>query len=751
MGTLDASTFWAGIKVSLTSAQRDAIAHVDGPLLVVAGPGSGKTTVITYRAAYLTQVAGVDPSALLVVTFTKAAADSMKARTARVAGSTVASRATFGTFHALSYRILGQALPGRRLQILEEDQQLHLVRQLMRQIGLNTDDDTVMDAVAEISRLRATTEPAAQFKPHSISKADFHRLLEGYQEAKSQRGVMDFDDLLHESLAMLRNYPDLLATYRRRYTHIMVDEFQDTNAVQWELIRLLTDPRHNLCVVGDDDQSIYGWRGASPHFLLGFPLEYQNAARVTLDVNHRCPPPVVEATNRLATRNRNRFDKVIKPSKTKGLPVQLVAPADSLQEAEEIVQLLRQTQAPLSDWAVVYRTNQQAHVIAQVLAREEIPYRAVGGLPNLYRRWPVQDVLSYLRAATGDIAALEPVINRPNRYISRAVMQEAKQISSSTGLDLLSAIGQTGLLRSWQLRPIEELMDHLRRVMVMTAPEAIGYVRRFVGYDEYIQEYCAREGGSADEMLGLLTEVEKASPKVPLVSFLAQVDSFSSRGSSAAADEEAVTLVTCHKAKGLEFPRVVVVGAIDKLMPHRGSDDVEEERRLMYVAMTRAVEQLWISVPGAYEGREAKPSPFVGEALGREAVAWLEKQGRTMAELPDRAARPADSAPAPVSARPAAPVPVSPSRTEAPLGGVRPVPKPEKASKKTRREIAATVDLPPVIEPGTVVHHDRHGRGLVESIDPTLKRVIIDFGGKRLSLDLAWCLATPQFFRVIGE
>jgi DNA helicase-2/ATP-dependent DNA helicase PcrA len=758
MGRLDKSTFWDGIKVDLTPAQRAAIAHVDGPLLVVAGPGSGKTTVITYRAAYLTQVAGVDPSALLVVTFTKAAADSMKARTARVAGAAVASRATFGTFHALSYRILGQAYPGRRIQILEEDQQLGLVRQLMRQIGLNTDDDTVMEAVAELSRVRATTEPIAQFKPHSMTKTDFSRLVESYQEAKSQRGVMDFDDLLHEALSLLRTYPDLLATYRRRYTHIMVDEFQDTNAVQWDLIRLLAAPLHNLCVVGDDDQSIYGWRGASPHFLLGFPMEYPQAHRVTLDVNHRCPPPVVEAANRLAARNRNRFDKVIKPSKAEGASIQMIAPADSLQEAEEIVQLLRRSKAPLTDWAVIYRTNQQAHVIAQVLAREEIPYRAVGGLPNLYRRWPVQDVLSYLRATTGDIAALEPVINRPNRYISRAVLQEAKQISARTGLDLLSAIGQTGLLRSWQLRPIEELMDHLRRVMVMTAPEAIGYVRRFIGYDEYIQEYCAREGGSADEMLGLLSEVERTSPHVPLIAFLAQVDSFATRGSATAgADEEAVTLVTCHKAKGLEFPRVVVVGAISSLMPHRGSDDVEEERRLMYVAMTRAEERLWISVPGAYEGREAKPSPFVGEALGPDAVAWLEQQGRTVAELPDRPTKPTVSATATAATGkpPATAVPAQVPKPEpAPaLAGVRPVPKPEKQPKRSsaHREMAAATELPPVIEPGTVVHHERHGRGLVESIDPTLQRVIIDFGGKRLSLDLTWCLATPQFFRVIGE
>jgi DNA helicase II / ATP-dependent DNA helicase PcrA len=729
----DASTFFAGFNTPLTPEQRQAITHVDGPLLVVAGPGSGKTTVITYRAAYLTQVAGIDPGALLVVTFTKAAADAMKARTARVAGAHVAARATFGTFHALAYRIICQAAPGKKPQVLGDDEQLYLVRQLMRQNGLNTDDDTVMEAVGEISRMRASTQLPAEFKPHSMTKTDFRRIFQAYQEAKAQKGVIDFDDMLHEALAVLKYNTDLLHLYRRRYTHIMVDEFQDTNPVQWELVQLLSTPLNNLCVVGDDDQSIYGWRGASPHFLLGFPLEYPNAARVTLDVNHRCPPPVVEASNHLAAHNKQRFDKVIRAAKQSGVPVELLAPADSLVEAEAIVQLVRSTPGSLSDWAVIYRTNQQAHVLAQVFAREEIPYRAVGGLPNLYKRWPVQDVLSYLRAATGDIGAIESVINRPTRYVSRAVMQEAKAIAAKTGLDLLSAIGQTGLLRSWQLKPIEELMDHLVRLHSMTAPEAINYVRRFVGYDEYIQEYCAKEGGSADEMLGLLSEVERTTQRVPLVQFLAQVDSFSSRGAAAAqAGDDAITLVTCHKAKGLEYKRVIVVGAIDKLLPHRGADDVEEERRLMYVAMTRAMDRLWISVPGAYEGREAKASPFIAEALGPEATAWLAAHGREVG--------PAESVRVRVQPEPAAVRPV-------PKPGRAPIRFPEPAVAKPQPVAAAGEGTG--LQPGTAVYHQRHGRGLVESIDTTLGRIIIDFGGKRMSLDLSWCLATPQFFRVI--
>ncbi len=721
------AAFWSRVQVDLTPEQKAAIAHVDGPLLVVAGPGSGKTTVITYRAAYLTQVAGIDPAALLVVTFTKAAADSMKARTARVAGAAVAARARFGTFHALAYHILRRADPSRRLRVLQEEEQLHLIRTLMRQGGLNTDDDTVLDALSEISRMRAEVEPPADFKPRRLTKTDFRQLWRDYQSAKAQQGLIDFDDMLHEALAALRARSDLLEAYRQRYTHLMVDEFQDTNPVQWELVRLLAEPRQNLCVVGDDDQAIYGWRGASPRFLLQFPRQYPQARAVVLDVNHRCPAPVVAAANRLAAQNRERFGKTIRPAGEQGgAPIELLAPADSLREAEAIVQLIKRSQAPLSHWAVIYRTNQQGHVIAQALARESIPYRALGGLPNLYRRWPVQDVLCYLRAAAGEVDAIEPVINRPNRYISRAVMQEAKRIARRRGIDLLDALFEVDLLRSWQLRPIEELIDHLRRMAPMTAPEAIGYVRRFIGYDEYVQEYCARQGGSSDEILGLLSEVERTTPPELLVPFLAQVDSFTARGGkAAAAGEEAVTLVTCHKAKGLEFPRVVVAGAIDRLLPHRGAEDLEEERRLMYVAMTRCAERLWISAPRAYEGREAQPSPFLAEALGPEA-------DRLLAEA--------------AGAEEAAPDPA-----------IRPVPKPVRHRRRRLGEPPAQaepVDGTPhrsELAPGTPVLHPVYGEGRVESVDPAMRRVIIDFQGRRISLDLNWCRSSRRLQVLAGD
>ena len=617
----------------LTPEQARAVTHAAGPLMVVAGPGSGKTTVIARRIGYLIAAGGVDPGSLLVLTFTKAAADALKARTAETAGQAAAARAFFGTFHGLAYRMLRHAQRGSPLRILTEDQQFQLIRRLMRAMGLNTDDEAVQDVLTDLSRLRAVPAappsfqpgavspvPAA-FRPQALAPAEFDALLRRYAQAKAERGLRDFDDLLHEALAFLRGSPEALAAYRRRFAHILVDEFQDTNPVQFELVRLLAEPRRNLCVVGDDDQAIYSWRGASPEFLLAFTSHYPEAVRVTLAVNHRCPPPVVEAANRLVAHNVKRIGKVIRSARVSGGPVRLLTPADTLAEAEEIARLVRGSGAPPSDWAVIYRTNQQAHVLAEVLSREGIPYRALGGLPNLYRRWPVQDVLAYLRAAAGDGTAILPVLNRPNRYLARAVVEEAGRIAAATHGDVLAAIGQTGLLRTWQLRPVEELQDHLRAIGRMTAPDAIGYVRTVIGYDDYLREYAARAGGNAEELLGLLAEVERTAPRLMLPAFLAHVETFSAEADRRVPDgAPAVTLVTCHRAKGLEFPRVVVAGAVDRLLPHRSNADVEEERRLMYVAVTRASEQLWVSVPRSYEGRECRPSPFVAELLGPAAA-----------------------------------------------------------------------------------------------------------------------------------
>lgn len=773
-----ADRFWAAAPAMLTPAQREAIAHVDGPLLVLAGPGSGKTTVITYRVAYLTEVVGIDPAALLVLTFTRAAADSMKGRTAQVAGPRVASRVLFGTFHALCFRIL-RMVGGEPPKVLEEDEQLYLIRGILREIGQTPDDDTLQNAMAELSRLRASLDPLKEFVPHGLTKTDFQALVKKYDQAKADRGVVDFDDLLHQVVEMLRGRSEILQALRDRFQYILVDEFQDTNAVQWELIRLLAEPRRNLAVVGDDDQAIYGWRGATPDFLLDFPKQYPGAKRVTLDINHRCPPPVVQLANRLAAENKNRFGKTIKPSQTGGAPVEFITPTDSLHEAEEVARLVKESGRPLSDWAVIYRTNMQAHALAQVLDREGLPYQVMGGLPNLYRRWPVQDVLCYLKAAVGDRMALESVINKPTRYVSRQVLDAAKLKAPLYNNDLLAAIGGTGLLRSWQLRPIEELGDHLVQLAELPAPDAIGYVRTIIGYDDYIDQWAAKQGGTADEILGILAEVERNAPKVPIPEFLRQVETWNAKARSRSGDGDAVTLVTCHKAKGLEYPCVVVAGAVDRLMPHKGAEDLEEERRLMYVAMTRAMERLWLSAPLTWEGREVQPSPFLDEALGRPKRA---KSGAKAAAAAPRAqsrfeerakaaaskreglgdgtfGRPAvaesngarATSPANSPSREVTPKTISSAQTTTADEAVRAYPKPPRA-KRTKYGPFQEPDealLPPVLEPGTKVHHQRHGEGTIESIDPTRHSVIIDFSGKRLSLDLAWCLQSPSFFRVL--
>ncbi len=683
----------------LTPAQREAIAHRDGPLLVVAGPGSGKTAVIAHRTTRLL-AAGVPARNLLVVTFTRAAAAEMKSRAEALAGRPAAG-ALFCTYHSLAYRILHRAEPGRRLSVLPEDAQFGILRALVHQLGLPVDEETVLTAQSEISRRANCADPAG-FQPSGINREDFTRLLQGYAAEKQRRGVIDFDDLMTEAVRTLHQSLALLQRLRDQWQYLMVDEFQDTNLLQWELTRLLSEPRQNLCVVGDDDQAVYSWRGGSPDFLLDFPRVFPGCGVVKLEINHRCPAAVVKPASRLIARNTRRVEKRLQARPGSDGPApQVLRPADSAAEATQVLQILdegRRRGREYRDYAIIYRTHDQAHAVAQALVRAGIPCRTLGGLPNLYRRWVAQDVLAYLRLAAGDQdpALVAQIINRPNRYISRQALQAA----AAGGGTLLPALAEAAGLARWQRERVVELGGHLRRLGTLTAPEAIAYVRAQIGYDDYIREYCEQKGGEVGEMLGLLAELAAGAPPVPVPAFLQQVESYGARRpeTDTAEGDDAVTLVTCHRAKGLEFPVVILIGAVDGMMPHRSAETVEEERRLFYVAMTRTRAELYISAPRAREGREAKPSPFIAEA------------GLTDAQAPQ-----------PARAVPAGAPPGVPG-------------------------LAARDDS---LQPGTGVYHARYGRGRIESVDRDGGHLTVDFAGKRLSLDLQWCLHTPAFFRIL--
>jgi len=729
----EAVGFWERHGATLSPAQREAVAHVQGPLLVVAGPGSGKTTVITHRVAYLLEVAAVSPSALLVVTFTRAAADEMKGRTAVLVGSR-ATATTFGTIHALAYRILREA-KGQAPALLDEEAGLRLVRMAMRGLGLNTDDDALLQMCGEISAAKSSSDPGAH-RPRLVAPAVFAKVLAAYEAEKARLGKLDFDDLLLECRRLLLERAEVLATCRRRWQFVLVDEFQDTNPVQYDILRLIAAPGDNFCVVGDDDQAIYGWRGATPRALLDFAAAYPRCRRVTLSVNYRSTGRILAAASACIAPGSGRFAKELTTPRIPGTLPELWRPADSLEEARRVAQRVQQHVASggsAADIGIIYRTNQQAHVLSLVLERESIPYRALGGVPNLYRRWPVQDVLAYLRLAAGqgEWDQLEQVINRPNRYVSRQVLAAARRLHAEKGVPPLRAVGATGLLPFWHVQRLDELADHLRRVSALQAPEAIAYVRSVLGYDDYLTEYHARAGGSAEETRGLLAEVQRAAPEADLPAFLAAVDGHraETEWGNAGPGDSAVTLATCHKAKGLEFPLVVVCGAVDGLLPHRSSRDIDEERRLCYVAMTRARDTLVLSCPYRVEGREAVASPFVVDVIPHLASTT-------------------DSAPPPTPR----PVPKPMSRSEGRRGGRSKAAEPAPAYRAARGPAgAATAKAHPQLQAGVGVWHHRYGQGRVESVDFERARITVNFSDRRVSLDLRWCLRTPESFRVHGS
>ena len=743
-----AEGFWERDGADLSPALREAVAHVQGPLLVVAGPGSGKTTVITHRVAYLVEVAGISPASLLVVTFTRAAADEMKTRAAALAGGR-AGAATFGTIHALAYRILKEAR-GKAPSLLDEDAGLRLVRGVMRGLGLNTDEDAVLEMAGEISAAKSGGGPAAP-RARGTATAVFERVLQGYEAEKERLGKLDFDDLLLECRRLLREREAVLAACRRRWSHVMVDEFQDTNPVQYDILRLISAPLGNFCVVGDDDQSVYGWRGATPRALLDFAAAYPGCRRVSLTVNYRSTGRILAAAAACIAPGTGRFAKELTTPRPAGSLPELWRPADSLQEAQRVLELVRRHVAvggSPADVGVIYRTNQQAHVLSQVLERESVPYRALGGVPNLFRRWPVQDVLAYLHLAAGQGTweLVEQVINRPNRFVSRQVLAAARQIHAERGYPPLAAIGATGLLPFWHVQRLDELTVHLERVAALTAPEAIAYVRSVIGYDDYLVEYHSRAGGSPAEAQGLLAEVQRAAPGAAVPAFLAAVDARSagSEWGSARPGEPAVTLSTCHKAKGLEFPLVVVCGAVDGLMPHRSNLNIDEERRLCYVAMTRARDGLAISCPQQVEGRTASPSSFVLDAIAHLAP--------TATDAP----APAPEPPVRAVPKPTPPTPPTPPGRSGGAGRTRaaePAGRYAAGGVSTRvrpQPPADSAPQPPPLRVGSSVWHRRWGEGSVECLDEDGTKVTINFEGRRVSLDVRWCLRSPGSFRVVG-
>ena len=626
----------------LNPAQREAVLHRDGPLLVLAGAGSGKTRVLTMRIARLIEVHGVDPRAILAVTFTNKAAGEMRDRIERLLGRSTAGM-WIGTFHAIGARMLrvGAHLVERTpaYTIYDQDDSLAVIKRLMERNGVSPKQYAPRAVQGAISDAKNALVSPTEYErlamdPFARTVAPIYREL---IEALRLANAVDFDDLLVLPVRLLRENPKQLAAYRDRFRYVLVDEYQDTNRAQYEFVRLLAGDVANVCVVGDDDQSIYGWRGADIRNILDFKKDFPSAAVVRLEENYRSAPPILDVANVVISANTSRMGKTLRPTRSGGEPVTALRALDERDEADWIVEELTTRRATknleLRDFAVLYRTNAQSRALEEALRRQAIPYRLVGSV-RFYDRREIRDVMSYLKliANPADNEAFRRAVAVPKRGLGETTLEMLTEAARREGISLFAAAARGDLLdgmRAAARTPLSQFVALIERFRAQAEEAAVDELLRdlveAIRYGDYLKAEGPESADRIENVNELITgAAELVADELGEVG-LRPLDHFLQRATLVAdvdaldADADAVTLMTLHNAKGLEFPVVFISGLEDGLFPlARAYDEpaqLEEERRLFYVGITRAERKLYLTY--AEERRRngellpSKPSSFL--------------------------------------------------------------------------------------------------------------------------------------------
>jgi DNA helicase II / ATP-dependent DNA helicase PcrA len=610
------------ILTGLNPAQKEAVESIEGPVLILAGPGSGKTRVITHRVAYLIKVCGINPHHIMAVTFTNKAAKAMVERLRDLASSAV-NDLTIGTFHAICARILrrdGKATgvePG--FVIYDEEDQLNLIKRSLQELNLDSKKfvpRAILTAISA-SKSRMMSPHDTTYGSRSYFDEVVGRVYERYQQLLDESRALDFDDLLMRTVVLFRNYPEILKKYQERYIHIMVDEFQDTNLTQYELVKQIAGKYRNICVVGDPDQSIYSWRFADLRNILNFEKDFPDAKIVLLEQNYRSTSYILDTASHVIRANRQRKQKALWTDNEAGELINVIETYTEQEEAQfvvkEIERLVEAGKVKLGDSAVMYRTNAQSRVIEEAFVRYGLPYKLVAGT-RFYERREIKDIIGYLRLVQNplDSVSLMRVINVPGRGIGQHSLEQLEAWAGSQGISQYEALQQlihpenATVLIPFSSRTakvlgtfgslLKDLIDESQRMNIMDFFDLL--VNRS-GYKDYI---LSEEGGDErwDNVMELRTVTEQYRDlplSEGLASFLEGIALVSDVDALAESDDK-VTLITLHQAKGLEFDTVFIVGTEEGLLPHiRSFDDpfqMEEERRLCYVGITRAKRKLYL-------------------------------------------------------------------------------------------------------------------------------------------------------------
>ena len=610
--------------MSLNHAQTEAVAHNKGPCMVLAGPGSGKTLTIAKRIEYLIMKHKVRPEEILVITFTKYAAWEMKNRTRSICGPS-SYAVTFGTFHGIYYGILKWAYRLNQSNLLSDEEKYRILREILPGIDwdqepeADEEKDYLQELAIEIGNVKNNCMDIEEYEPVKYTTEKFRKLYRTYEETKKKYRKIDFEDMLIQCRDLFMKRPDILKKWQEKFQYILVDEFQDVNQAQYDVVRMLAAPQDNLFVVGDDDQSVYGFRGAKPGIMKEFMKDYPKARQILLDVNYRSSGYIVKGALRVIGNNKIRFEKKIEAFRKPDETVHVQEVKDPVQEAEYVLERIREYRekgVSYTEMAVLYRTNVDARAMSELMTEYQIPFVMKEHLNNIYEHFIALDMISYLRLSQGeyDRKYFLQIANRPNRYLTRESMK--------TGNVSYESLRRYYRDKDWMVDRIDQLEWDMKMICDKTPYAAIQYIRKRMGYDEFLKEYAAYRKIPSEDLFAVLEEIWQNSKGYGTIKeWFEHIESYGKmlkEQNKKNGEKEGVNLMTMHAAKGLEFDTVFVIEANEGSCPYKKAtvdEEIEEERRLFYVAMTRAKRKLVISYVKEKNGKDLLPSRFVSELL----------------------------------------------------------------------------------------------------------------------------------------
>lgn len=600
--------------------QENAINHGDGPCIVIAGPGSGKTYVITNRIANLITEYDVQAENILVITFTRAAASAMKERFENLTverNISYKNKPTFGTFHSVFFEILKNDFGYNGQSLVNRNEEVTILSEVLEKNSkLKVSMDLIGNILVDIKNYKNCVERDEYFIPKYLSQKEFSRVYKLYSEKMSYYKKLDFNDMISKCYELLCANKKELSYYQNKYKYILVDEFQDINKLQYDLVKLICKNK-NIFVVGDDDQSIYKFRGSHPKVMMDFVKDFKNARVIYLTNNYRSTKQIVGFSKNIIDYNKERYPKEIAASRNEIGRLVIKSFSDSYEENSFVINLIKEHKRynkKLSDIAILYRTNLLVNSIKLDLKKNCIPYRIKGDELSFYNNFAVKDVISYLRLATGSNNSndLMNIANKPPRYISRESFR-----SNSVDIDDLIKYYRN---KDYILPKLIRLKQDLKSINHNITALSIRYIRRDMGYDNYLKDHCRKNEIDYEEIEQTLDAFEEESILYKdIEEFLKHIDENDKKKNIVSSNVDAVNLMSFHLSKGLEFDTVFIIDANDGLIPHKKSireNDLETERRLLYVAITRAKNNLYLLFTIRRFGKDFKPSRFISEAIG---------------------------------------------------------------------------------------------------------------------------------------